>query len=122
MHEYSLAVDLMETVLATAEQNNAKSVNQIQIRIGRLAHVNPMQLEFGLKAVSEGTIAENADYFFEYTAPEIRCVCGYSGQPNETEDDADLLEYLISLVCPLCGKNAEIIGGSDLAVETIDID
>lgn len=122
MHEYSLAIGLMESVLTAAEENNAAVVNHISIKVGKIAHVNPMQLEFSLKSVSEGTIAENAVYSFEYIEPEIQCACGYRGKPNVTGDDLDLLEYLVSLVCPLCGKNAEIIGGTELVVDSIDID
>ncbi|WNY23116.1 Hydrogenase maturation factor HypA [Methanimicrococcus hongohii] len=124
MHEYSLAIDLMESVLTAAKDNDAKIVNQISVKVGRIAHVNPVQLEFSLKSVSEGTIAENASYSFEYVDPEIKCLCGYFGKPNisETEDDSDMLEYLVSLVCPLCGKNVEVIGGTELVVDSIDID
>ncbi|MDR0767445.1 MAG: hydrogenase/urease maturation nickel metallochaperone HypA [Methanosarcinales archaeon] len=122
MHEYSLAIGLMESVLKTAEDNNAKIVNQISVRVGRIAHVNPVQLEFSLKSVSEGTLAENASYSFEYIDPEIKCICGYLGKPDEPEDDLDMLEYLVSLACPLCGKNVEVIGGTELVVESIDID
>ncbi|MBZ3934874.1 hydrogenase/urease maturation nickel metallochaperone HypA [Methanimicrococcus blatticola] len=122
MHEYSLAMDLMESVLTTAEDNNAKIVNRISVKVGRIAHVNPMQLEFCLKSIGEGTIAENASYSFEYIDPEIKCACGYFGKPDETEDDLDMLEYLVSLICPLCGKNVEVIGGTELVVDSIDID
>lgn len=122
MHEYSLAVDLMKSVLTTAKDNSASVVNHISIKVGKVAHVNPMQLEFCLKSVSEGTIAENADYDFEAVDPEIKCECGYFGKPDTTGDNLDMLEYLISLRCPRCGGNVEVIGGTELAVESIDID
>lgn len=122
MHEYSLAVDLMKSVLTTAKDNSASVVNHISIKVGKVAHVNPMQLEFCLKSVSEGTIAENADYDFEAVDPEIKCECGYFGKPDITGDNLDMLEYLISLRCPRCGGNVEVIGGTELAVESIDID
>jgi len=122
MHEYSLAVGLMESVLAAAEENNASVVNHINIKVGKAAHVNPMQLEFCLKSIGEGTIAEKAEYSFESVDPEIKCDCGYLGKPEKTGDGLDMLEYMVSLKCPLCGKNVEIAGGTELAVESIDID
>jgi len=122
MHEYSLAIGLMESVLNAAQDNQATVVNHINIKVGKIAHVNPSQLEFSLKSVSEGTIAENATYSFEYTDPEIKCECGFVGKTKETEDDLDMLEYLVRLLCPECGRNPEIIGGTELVVETIDID
>lgn len=122
MHEYSLAADLMESVLTAATENNAVVVNSVSIKVGRIAHVNPIQLEFCLRSIGEGTVAENAVYSFEYVEPEIKCLCGYSGKPNVLGDDLDMLEYLVSLVCPECGKNVEVIGGTELTVESIDID
>ena len=122
MHEYSLAIGLMESVLKTAESHNAKVVNHINVRVGRIAHVNPSQLEFSFKSITEGTIAENATYSFEYVDPEIKCSCGYIGKPDEMEDGLDMLEYLVSLVCPICGKGVEVVGGTELTVDTIDID
>ncbi|WNY28503.1 Hydrogenase maturation factor HypA [Methanimicrococcus stummii] len=122
MHEYSLAIGLMESILEAAADNDAKIVNQISVKVGRIAHVNPTQLEFCLKSIGEGTIAENAAYSFEYVDPEIRCSCGYFGKPGEVKDNSDMLEYLVSLVCPICGKNVEVIGGTELSVDSIDID
>jgi len=122
MHEYSLAMDLMESVLRTAEENQAAVVNQIYIKVGKAAHVNPIQLEFCLKSIGEGTIAENAAYSFEPVSPEIKCECGYFGKSEETGDFTDILEYLTALKCPVCGKNVEITGGTELSVESIDID
>ena len=122
MHEYSLAVALMESVLAAAEENDASVVNHINIKVGKIAHVNPIQLEFCLKSIGEGTIAEKAQYAFASVDPEIKCDCGYLGKPENTGDGPDMLEYIISLKCPLCGKNVEVVGGTELAVDSIDID
>jgi len=122
MHEYSLATDLMESVLKTADENQAAVVNHIHIKVGKAAHVNPRQLEFCLKSIGEGTIAENAAYSFEPISPEIKCECGYSGKSEETGEFTDMLEYLTALRCPVCGKNVEITGGTELAVDSIDID
>lgn len=112
----------MDSVLTAAEENNASVVNHINVKVGKAAHVNPTQLEFCLKSIADGTIAENAQYSFEAVDPEIKCDCGYAGKPDETDDGLDILEYIISLKCPLCGKNAEMAGGTELSVESIDID
>ncbi|MDV0447093.1 Hydrogenase maturation factor HypA [Methanosarcinaceae archaeon Ag5] len=123
MHEYSLAMDLMESVLTVANDNDAVVVNKIVVKVGKLAHVNPIQLEFCLQSIAEGTIAEKAAYVFVPIAPDLKCTCGFSGQPAELDkNESDILDYLISLKCPNCGKDAEIIGGRDLVVDSIDID
>ncbi|WNY24869.1 hydrogenase/urease maturation nickel metallochaperone HypA [Methanolapillus millepedarum] len=121
MHEYSLAMDLMENVLTVAHENDAAIVNKITVKVGKLAHVNPVQLEFCLQSIAEETIAKNAIYVFEPIAPDLKCTCGYFGKPKDIEEN-DILDYLISLKCPNCGKDAEIIGGRDLMIDSIDID
>ena len=121
MHEYSLAVGLMECVLDTASANSASVVNHIRIKVGKMAHINPMQLEFCLKSLSEETIANNAAYTFELTDPDIQCDCGYFGKVDKFEEK-DMTDYLLPLSCPVCGKTAQLAGGADLSVQSIDID
>ncbi len=127
MHEYSLAMDMMEAILQAAEENNAKKVNSVTISVGMLAHVSPVQLEFCLNSLAQGTPAENASYIFEQIEPTVKCECGYAGKAfEETEDPEkdsyDRLAQLSAMVCPVCGKRLSIAGGQELFVDSIDID
>ena len=127
MHEYSLAMDMMEAVLKAAEENNAKKVNSVSISIGRLAHASPVQLEFCLRSIAEGTIAQDAEYTFGYLDLTISCGCGYTKNLNGEDTDIpensyDLLTYLTNMTCPRCGKRVGTEGGQELFVDAIDID
>jgi len=77
VHELSYAQALLDEVLKLAEENEAKRVTKIRLRIGELLLINPEQLKFCFKAISSGTIAENAEIEIEFIKPEIVCTeCG----------------------------------------------
>jgi hydrogenase nickel incorporation protein HypA/HybF len=128
LHEYSIACEIFEQVIATAKAHEALEVRHVILEIGRLAHTNPEQLSFCFKAIAEGSIAENAEFIVEMIPPSLECECGYTGAVDETqigkEGDlrSELLEYIVALECPVCGKNARITGGRELIIKSIDIE
>ena len=70
MHELSMAQGIINAVLETAEANNATEVNEVTVEVGRLAMINPEQLEFILGVLIENTIMEDAKIVFEEIRPE----------------------------------------------------
>lgn len=128
MHEYSLACEIFEQVISTAEAHGAVQVRHVILEMGRLAHANPEQLSFCFKAIAEGSIAENAEFIVEMIQPSLECECGYTGIVDKTQARKDgellseLMEYISALECPVCGKNACITGGRELIIKSIDIE
>jgi hydrogenase nickel incorporation protein HypA/HybF len=128
LHEYSIACEIFEQVIATAEAHEALDVRHVILEMGRLAHTNPEQLSFCFKAIAEGSIAKNAEFIVKIIPPSMECECGYTGTVDETQigkDDellSELLEYIAALECPVCGKNARITGGRELIIRSIDIE
>ena len=126
MHEYSLACEIFDTVMETAEKNKAIAVNSITLEIGGLTHVNPDQLLFCFDVLSRDSIAEGAKVNVNFIFPSGDCECGYrrdSGVPDQlcNEDQPSLYEYAIQ-TCPVCGKLLQLVGGDELMVRTIDIE
>ncbi|WP_445475295.1 hydrogenase/urease maturation nickel metallochaperone HypA [Methanococcoides methylutens] len=126
MHEYSLACEIFETVIATAHDNKALAVNSIKLEIGRLTHVNPDQLLFCLGVLSKDSIAKGAKIDVNFVSPFGECECGYRGDAgvsdnDRCEDQPHLYEYAV-LTCPVCGKLLQLVGGDELMVRTIDIE
>ncbi|KGK97697.1 hypothetical protein LI82_07905 [Methanococcoides methylutens] len=126
MHEYSLACEIFETVIAIADQNKASAVNSITLEIGRLTHVNPDQLLFCLDVLSGDSIAEGAKVNVNFVSPYGECECGYredTGVPDNAccDDQQSLYEYAL-MTCPVCGKLLQLVGGNELIIQTIDID
>ena len=127
MHEYSLACEIFENVIATAQANNASVVNSITLNIGRLAHVNPEQLLFSFNIIAKGSIANDTEVNVEFTTPTLECICGYKGTIDDVTEktDTDSQPYLheyIGLACPMCDGLLQTVGGRELIILTIDIE
>lgn len=60
MHEFSLLKDLMAKVTALAQENDARRVAVVQIKLGALAHISAEHLREHFVAASIGTAAEGA--------------------------------------------------------------
>lgn len=120
MHEYSMAVGILNTVLDTAEANNAIEVTEMVIEIGKLAMLNPEQLKFMLGALCQDTIAENAKITIEDIDVEIKCHnCGFKG--IGILDDSD--HYMPMILCPECESHrVEVVNGRDINVKNISVE
>lgn len=120
MHELSMAQGIIDAVIETAESNNATEVNEVTIELGRLAMVNPEQLEFILGVLVENTILEEANIIFEEIPVEVECHdCKFHGKA--IIDDKD--HYAPIVKCPECDSySIEILNGKDIVVKNIVIE
>ncbi len=80
MHEYSIACEIFEQVIATAKAHRASEVKSLTLVMGRLTHTNPEQLKFCFEVLAEGSIAEGAEFIVEMLSPSVECECGYQGR------------------------------------------
>nr|WP_294998497.1 hydrogenase maturation nickel metallochaperone HypA [uncultured Methanobrevibacter sp.] len=120
MHELSMAQGIINAVLETAQANNATDVNEVTVEVGRLAMINPEQLEFILEVLIENTIMEDAKIIFEEIPVEMDCNdCDFHG--DAILDDSD--HYAPLVKCPECGSlSVEILNGKDIVVKNIVIE
>ncbi|WP_298521575.1 hydrogenase maturation nickel metallochaperone HypA [uncultured Methanobrevibacter sp.] len=120
MHELSMAQGIINAVLETAESNNATEVNEVTVEIGRLAMINPEQLQFMLGILVENTIMQEAKIVIEDIPAEIECGdCGFKGVA--ILDDSD--HYAPLVKCPECDSlKVEILNGKDIVVKNIIIE
>lgn len=128
MHEFSIAYEIFDQVINTANAHGATEVKKLILQMGRLSHTNPEQLSFCFNVLAEGSIAENADFVVEMVSPTLECECGYEGEIDEKqirESSAlrsELLAYVAAMECPICGKQANIKGGRELIIKSIEIE
>ncbi|MDO5823840.1 hydrogenase maturation nickel metallochaperone HypA [Methanobrevibacter sp.] len=120
MHELSMAQGIINAVLDTANENNATEVNEVTVEVGRLAMINPEQLQFILGVLIENTIIEDAEINFEEIPAEIKCLdCEFDGEA--VLDDSD--HYAPLVKCPNCDSlSVDIINGKDIVVKNIVIE
>lgn len=120
MHELSMAQGIINAVLKTAEENDAIEVNEVTVEVGRLAMINPEQLQFILGVLVENTIMEDAEIKFENIPAEIQCYdCDFKGEA--IIDDKD--HYAPLVKCPECDSlKVETLNGKDIIVKNISIE
>ena len=109
MHELSFAQAILDTVLKIAEENNAKKVLAIHVKLGELLLINPEQLEFCFDVVSKGTIAEGAKLKIEFVKPKIVCTsCG-----KEFDEVIGICD---------CGGIVLVEGGKDMLLTKVEME
>jgi hydrogenase nickel incorporation protein HypA/HybF len=110
MHEFSIAVSIVEIASENARRENASVVKEIEIEVGELSGVVIEALEFCMDAAVKDSIMEGAKWNILRVSGRARCrACSH--------------EYAISelySVCPECGSPApEIIQGRELRVKSL---
>jgi hydrogenase nickel incorporation protein HypA/HybF len=60
MHEQSLMVDLMRKIESVTQENGAKKVASLKVRLGALSHISPDHFREHFVQASKGTLAESA--------------------------------------------------------------
>jgi len=113
MHEFSVAGNLLELCLQNAEQNQAKQITKVTVKIGRLSGIEPHYLNFAFDVIKEETIARNA--ILQYFMQDLIIYC------NECKKKASLDE--INFTCPECKSNkVEVIDGDDLFLMDLELE
>ena len=83
---HKVAIEL--PMFFVANENNATEVNEVTIEVGRLAMINPEQLQFILGVLIENTIMEDAKINFNEIPVEMECYdCNLNGE--DILDDSD---------------------------------
>ncbi|WP_055586152.1 hydrogenase maturation nickel metallochaperone HypA [Peterkaempfera griseoplana] len=106
MHELSIAVAVVEAVEELAREHGADRTEEVRLRIGTLAGVEPDALRFSFTVAQQGTVLEGARLVVEQVQARARCAsCRTSfvvGSP-------------LSLHCPGCDAPAvEVTAGREL--------
>jgi len=114
MHEMSVAQNIIDIVTQHLPQNNARSVQTVTVKIGKMAGIVPDSLEFGFQVLaSETPKFETAKLHMEFTPLVIQC--------GECNKDFEINEPFF--ICPDCSNtNVVILSGTELQVTEIEID
>lgn len=113
MHEFSIAVGIIDIALEHAESAGAKKVNEIELEIGELSGVIYDAMEMAMESAVKGTLLEGAAITIKKIPGRARCnSCGAEFELQQLFDP-----------CPECGTfNPEIISGKELRVKSLNID
>jgi hydrogenase nickel incorporation protein HypA/HybF len=113
MHEFSIALNIVEIAIDTARANDAEAVNEVEIDVGDVSGVIYEALELALQSAVKGTILEKSR--FRLNRIRARAIC------NACRHDFEPGDFLT--VCTNCGSSdIRIVRGKELKVRSINID
>jgi len=119
MHEFSLANQIMESVLEFPQAERVSEVLKVRVQIGELTCVEAEQLAFCYNSITRETLLEKSRLEIEPLKAAVRCShCRYSGPPKYSKS-ALAGKPMTAVQCPACGKNAEVTQGHECAIKTV---
>ncbi len=113
MHEFSIALNIVDIALKTAKNAGAEKVNKVEIDVGILSGVVIEALEFALESAVKNSMLEGAQIIINKIKAGAICNnCHTEFEPDE-----------IAAQCPDCQSvDFEITRGRELSVKSIDVD
>jgi hydrogenase nickel incorporation protein HypA/HybF len=113
MHEFSLAIEVINLAQREAEKNMAASIQEITIEVGDLSGVEADAFESALELLVKESILENADIKVIRTAGKGKC--------NACNHEFDM-KYRMT-TCPKCQCfPSEISGGEEFRVVSLVVE
>nr|NQU89197.1 hydrogenase maturation nickel metallochaperone HypA [Bacteroidota bacterium] len=113
MHEFSIAINIIDIVTDAAESQGAKKVNEIELEIGDLSGVVYEAMEMAMESAVSGTWLENTNITITRIKGKAKCSqCGKMFSIDNLFDQ-----------CPECGAfNPVIQSGKELKVKSLQVE
>lgn len=112
MHELGIIQELLEIAQEKAQENQARRIHALTLRVGALAGVEVEALAFAFGVATAGTLAEGATLTLESVA--IRCHC------ERCEREFEPAGFIFA--CPACGHlTARVTQGRELELVQMEI-
>ncbi|WP_456393429.1 hydrogenase maturation nickel metallochaperone HypA [Persephonella sp.] len=113
MHEFSVVQSLMGLIERHAQENNAKSVSKVVVKIGKMSGIEPHLLKIAFDTFKEKTICENAN--LEMVIQDVVALCEDCKKEFIVENNR--------FVCPFCGGfNLRILDGEDMYLLSLELE
>jgi hydrogenase nickel incorporation protein HypA/HybF len=113
MHEFSLALNIVNIAAEHAVKANANKVVTVEVDLGKLTGVQSDTLKSALKSAIKGTVLDGANVIINDLPG--KAYCDKCETDFETEKD--------HCSCPSCGSaQNEIVQGQEIRVKSIEIE
>jgi len=122
VHEYSIALDMWESVAAAAQKHGAGRVRSITLEIGALNLIEEEQLSFWIGALAEREGSPEVKLKITVIPANLRCrACGWEGEVAVPEGASFYLPA--ALLCAACGsRDVVVLGGRELRVVSAEVE
>ena len=111
MHEYSIALELLRSVEAAANDYDNPSIKRVYLRIGEHAGVEATLLSSAFELARAGTICAQAD--LEIRISRAVWCCSLCGEP---------IDKGAPLTCPRCDVPARMDSGDEIMLERLEME
>jgi hydrogenase nickel incorporation protein HypA/HybF len=113
MHEFSIAMNIVEIAEAEAAKANSNEVKELVLDVGTLSGIEFYALDAALEMAVKNTILEQAEITVNKIKAKAKCTeCSSKFDINHVFDP-----------CPKCGSlYHEVISGKELQVRSLVID
>jgi hydrogenase nickel incorporation protein HypA/HybF len=113
MHELAICQSLMRQVETIAQQEQARRIISITLRIGPLSGVESELLQQAFPVASAGTVAEHA--LLKIESQPVRIHCSRCESEHEVPPNR--------LLCPQCGEQqTRLVSGDELLLASLELD
>ena len=121
MHEFSMATQIVESVLEEAKRHDAKKVAEVHLVVGKMTFLGVDQVRFSYGILVKDTIMEDSKLIIKEQDGVIECPsCGFKGAVP-IEDDPAYHVPVPTLRCPKCGEAAKIVEGKECTIASISL-
>jgi hydrogenase nickel incorporation protein HypA/HybF len=119
MHEFSIAVSLVEKLTEFAHENPDKKLHEVRLAIGEISHIEHEQLKFCYESITKETPLEGSVLRIEKIEAMVQCPhCSYSGRPKYW-DDILAGTPVVTFQCPSCGKTVDEMQGKECEIRSV---
>lgn len=113
MHEFSIALSILEIAESTALQHEASGISEVEVEVGDAAGVNIEALEFAWEsAAGSSPLLKQSKLTIQSVPLIFKCArCHHQYKPAEIAES-----------CPACGENDSILmQGRELKVKSVTL-
>jgi hydrogenase nickel incorporation protein HypA/HybF len=112
MHEFSIALSIVEIAEEEVKKCNAISVERIDLEIGKLSGIEPVALEFALEQAVIDTVLGKAVRNIEYIPGKAKCLeCGIEFEMKTVYEE-----------CPACHSYfKDFIRGKEMKIKSLTL-
>lgn len=113
MHEFSIAVSIIEIAEAEAKKANANGIKELVMDVGTMAGIEFFALDAAMEMAVKNTLLEKAKVTVNKIQAKAKCTeCKTEFEISQVYDP-----------CPKCGSlYHELLGGKELQIKSLVVD
>jgi len=123
VHEYSIALDVWQSVFAAAREHGGGRVQSIKLEIGALNMIQDEQMTFWVEALAEQDGSPGVGLDIIHLPARVRCLKCTAETTPEMATSPALFFVPPVLQCGNCGSgDVEVVGGRELRVVSAEVE